>query len=334
MARPLLLSDLDAKRLSPEKWDSLTTRLGEGAPRMIQEPTMTSRFFVPGRRFDFRWDWSPEYVNASVKRLGATYLVRAGIGLISHFAGLSHWMLTDPHIAEVFFLPGRYPSDDVSEYFIAQWFEWVVWHEFGHAACGPLDAGRNCASTIQEFDTRTAGEDQTDGASVSGLRKAMELDADVAALNFLFMDIAHQINNGTALRRYRSTSVDPFLFDLGASFALLFAFWQRLDEAMPHSTHPVAAQRALVWYIYAIQALDLYVNDYTPEYGGSLFRGLRDMLVTLGDDGKEFLGAQRSACQELSDLKSTIMNSPFAKRRQMRLPLDLAGNNIVRKPNA
>ncbi len=327
MANPLLLEHVDPKHRSPDAWNALADKLLSGVPKVIEQPAMTKRFKTPSRRFQFSFDWTAENINARVRLVPPIYKIEFGFGLLSYYSGLARWMLADECIRDCFLLTKCYPNCDVTDHFVSEWFEWTIWHEVGHAACGHLEVWNPQGRALEEFEGASVG---TVAPSEANLRMALELDADVAACNFFFIEIANQIKAGLAKRRYGSEYLEPFLHDLGASFTIMFALWHQLGQGMRGSTHPSATERATVWCVNAVDALHIYAPGNINEYRDALLRGMTSMLYTLGDDGTVFVRELHHEPNRLGRFKELMEKHGMKNRRQMRLPLDFSGNNVKR----
>jgi hypothetical protein len=283
---------LRADNRTAQEWQTIADLLLHSAPRLIEDPALTRPFRNAGRRFDFGFNWDPHFVNARVKREGSIYRVRFGLGLLAHLDGLARWMCAESEIRELMFLPRRFPNDDLSSYFLMQWFDWIIFHEAGHVLGGHLDlqAASGHAAAIDEIGS---GQSSSRPADLL-FRRAIEADADIIGASFFFSGVGQRAKHPGGSPLYQSSEPGvAILYDLGVSFAIFFSFWDQLLEGVAAQDHPPPHERALLFALFGLRTYRDVSGHTDPDELGQFQLGLAQAFDVIGPDGENFVAKLR-----------------------------------------
>jgi hypothetical protein len=154
------------------------------------------------------------------------------------------------------------------------------------------------------------------------LRQAMELDADVAALNFYWIERMLRMTEKRTSFLYGEGGDGAYLRDIGAAFGMLFSLWDKLSSGdAASSLHPTIITRAVNWSLSSGFIFQKY-KLVDPEIAfSSLLSGFASIVGSLSlVDGT--LHEKIGKSDDLVAYRNELLKYPLFRKRPSLFAVD------------
>jgi len=303
--------NMELKPRTPEYWESIHENLCTQVENLSRDLETRNRWDGPSPWIAFKFDWDPANLRAYIERKGLQATIGYGLGLVVRFDELAKRIQSNEQLRSRLNIAERWENEDLSQWMVLRWFDWIFHHEVAHFLCGHLSAG---LPKWTEGD-RAKGKD-------TDFTQALEFDADAFAAFSFFTFLEHCLKKNIHQDFYGTNDVGAIFWDFGILFAGLFVEFEKMNPHDKVRTHPTAPQRFVCLIVEGGAAYQAALGRSASAEWTSFTQGITVGLVFSGEDGKRLADLLSSTQLDVAKWKKALLKAGILKKRLLRAPND------------